>query len=151
MSARAFRGKEEEAVSELLGWVKRPRGGVRLLEKTLCAAAQNRKWFIDRWRSWHLGAGRSVQPANFPNRLSIGRGCHLAGTLSEPGQRAPLFHKQKTAALRVMAALFERPSANPRPRLAGAKYKRNRPGMIEIFYVNLVGDFYANRVRRLAR
>ena len=81
-------------------------------------------------------ARRLVQPANFPNRLSIGRGCHLAGTLSEPGQRAPLFHKQKTAALRVMAAFFERPSANRRPPLAGAKYKRNRPTMIEIFYVN---------------
>lgn len=77
-----------------------------------------------------------MQTANFPNRLSIGRGCHLAGTLSELEQRAPLFHKQKTAALRVMAAFFERPSANRRPPLAGAKYKRNQPGMIEIFYVN---------------
>lgn len=67
----------------------------------------------------------------------------MAGTLSEPRQRAPLFHKQKTAALRVMAAFFERPSTNRRPLLAGAKYKRNRPGMIEIFYVNQVGDFYA--------
>lgn len=67
----------------------------------------------------------------------------MAGTLSEPRQRAPLFHKQKTAALRVMAAFFERLSTNRRPLLAGAKYKRNRPGMIEIFYVNQVGDFYA--------
>lgn len=73
----------------------------------------------------------------------------MAGTLSEPRQRAPLFHKQKTAALRVMAAFFERPSTNRRPLLAGAKYKRNRPGMIEIFYVNQVGDFYAKRRDRI--
>lgn len=107
--------------------------------RNLCAR-QNNKWSIDRWRTRSFSrtfqARRLVQPANFPNRLSIGRGCHLAGTLSEPGQRAPLFHKQKTAALRVMAVFFERPSANRRPPLAGANYKRNWPTMIEIFYVN---------------
>lgn len=89
--------------------------------------ARKLRGFIDSSRSSHLRPSRLVQPANFPNRLSIGRGCHLAGTLSEPEHRAPLFHKQKTAALRVMAVFFERPSANQRTRLAGAKYKRNRP------------------------
>ena len=136
--------KRKTCPGQLFALVKRARDPIYIYiyisRRNLCAR-QNSKWSIDRWRTTILfsrtfQARRLVQPANFPNRLSIGRGCHLAGTLSEPGQRAPLFHKQKTAALRVMAAFFERPSANRRSPLAGAKYKRNRPTMIEIFYVN---------------